>query len=108
MRLRIFACRHLSFRSKCKIYWGISQPHYLSEKYLHHLLIRSESISSSWSEGKQVTPKRLAIVEALQQRPQKALDVVANVRATEAGILSRVKGPPREVIVLGWLMDTSP
>jgi hypothetical protein len=29
--------------------------------YLNHLLIRSESISSSWIEGNRVTPKRLAI-----------------------------------------------
>ena len=29
--------------------------------YLNHLLIRSESISSSWIEGNRVTPKRLAL-----------------------------------------------
>jgi len=53
---------------------------------LNHLLIRSESISSSWIEGNRVTPKRLAIAELLHQGPRQALDVVANVRATEAAI----------------------
>lgn len=55
-------------------------------RYLNHLLIRSEAISSSWIEGNRVTPKRLAIAEAIQQGPQVALDVVANVRATEQAI----------------------
>ncbi|MGB2951461.1 MAG: Fic family protein [Rhodococcus sp. (in: high G+C Gram-positive bacteria)] len=55
-------------------------------RYLNHLLIRSESISSSWIEGNRVTPKRLAIAELLNQGPRQALDVVANVRATEAAI----------------------
>lgn len=55
-------------------------------QYLNHLLIRSESISSSWIEGNRVTPKRLAIAELLHHGPQQALDVVANVRATEAAI----------------------
>jgi Fic family protein len=64
--------------------------------YLNHLLIRSESISSSWIEGNRVTPKKLAIAELLQgtsrgQSPagpaaRVALDVVANVRATEEAI----------------------
>lgn len=54
--------------------------------YLSHLLIRSESISSSWIEGNRVTPKKLAIAEALKQGTQAALDVVANVRATEHAI----------------------
>jgi Fic family protein len=54
--------------------------------YLNHLLIRSESISSSWIEGNRVTPKRLAIAELLRQGPRVALDVVANVRATEDAI----------------------
>ncbi|MEU1970935.1 Fic family protein [Microbacterium sp. NPDC019599] len=54
--------------------------------YLNHLLIRSESISSSWIEGNRVTPKRLAIAEALQYGPRVALDVIGNVRATEAAI----------------------
>lgn len=57
-----------------------------SGRYLNHLLIRSESISSSWIEGNRITPKRLAIAELLQQGPRSALDVVANVRATEAAI----------------------
>ena len=55
-------------------------------RYLNHLLIRSESISSSWIEGNRVTPKRLAIAELLHEGPRQALDVVANVRATEAAI----------------------
>lgn len=54
--------------------------------YLNHLLIRSESISSSWIEGNRVTPKRLAIAELLESGPRQALDVVGNVRATEAAI----------------------
>lgn len=54
--------------------------------YLNHLLIRSESISSSWIEGNRVTPKRLAIAELLHHGPRQALDVVANVRATEEAI----------------------
>ena len=54
--------------------------------YLNHLLTRSESISSSWIEGNRITPKRLAIAELLHHGPRPALDVVANVRATEAAI----------------------
>ncbi|WP_010203085.1 Fic family protein [Salinibacterium sp. PAMC 21357] len=56
--------------------------------YLNHLLIRSESISSSWIEGNRVTPKKLAIAELLQHGTRVALDVVANVRATEEAIAS--------------------
>lgn len=55
-------------------------------RYLNHLLIRSESISSSWIEGNRVTPKKLAIAELLQDGTRVALDVVANVRATEDAI----------------------
>lgn len=55
-------------------------------RYLNHLLIRSESISSSWIEGNRVTPKRLAVAELLHQGNRAALDVVANVRATEDAI----------------------
>ncbi|TFD01324.1 Fic family protein [Cryobacterium sinapicolor] len=62
--------------------------------YLNHLLIRSESISSSWIEGNSISPKKLAIAELLDGRPgspggastRVALDVVANVRATEEAI----------------------
>ena len=54
--------------------------------YLNHLLIRSESISSSWIEGNRVTPKKLAIAELLQHGSRVALDVIANVRATETAI----------------------
>ncbi|QTX04755.1 Fic family protein [Agromyces archimandritae] len=62
--------------------------------YLNHLLIRSESISSSWIEGNRITPKRLAIAEVLRQGSRQALDVVANVRATEeaiAGLADRAR-----------------
>ncbi|CAO1650199.1 Fic family protein [Salinibacterium sp. NYA9b] len=55
-------------------------------RYLNHLLIRSESISSSWIEGNRVTPKKLAIAEVLHQGKSVALDVIANVRATEESI----------------------
>lgn len=55
-------------------------------RYLNQILIRSESISSSWIEGNRVTPKRLAIAELLHEGPRQALDVVANVRATEVAI----------------------
>jgi Fic family protein len=66
--------------------------------YLHHLLIRSESISSSWIEGNRVTPKRLAIAEALRQGSRVALDVIANVRATEEAIAALADpGRPIEV-----------
>ena len=54
--------------------------------YLNHLLIRSESISSSWIEGNRISPKRLAIAEALRRGSRVALDVIGNVRATEAAI----------------------
>ncbi len=49
-------------------------------------VIRSESISSSWIEGNRISPKRLAIAEILHEGSRVALDVVANVRATEAAI----------------------
>ena len=55
-------------------------------RYLNHLLIRSESISSSWIEGNRLSPKKLAIAELLHQGDRVALDVIANVRATEAAI----------------------
>lgn len=54
--------------------------------YLNHLLIRSESISSSWIEGNSISPKKLAIAELLQRGTRAAIDVVANVRATEEAI----------------------
>jgi Fic family protein len=54
--------------------------------YLNHLLIRSESISSSWIEGNRVSPKGLAIAELLHHGSRQALDVLANVRATEQAI----------------------
>ncbi|SFR98648.1 Fic family protein [Agrococcus baldri] len=55
-------------------------------RYLNHLLVRSESISSSWIEGNRIAPKKLAIAEALHQGNRVALEVVANVRATEQAI----------------------
>jgi len=55
-------------------------------RYLNHLLIRSESISSSWIEGNRISPKRLVIAEILHEGSRVALDVVANVRATETAI----------------------
>ncbi len=54
--------------------------------YLNHLLIRSESISSSWIEGNRVAPKQLAIAELLHSGPAVALEVAANVRATEDAV----------------------
>ena len=54
--------------------------------FLAHLLVRSESISSSWIEGNRVTPKKLAIAESLNQGTKTARDVIANVTATEAAI----------------------
>ena len=55
-------------------------------RYLNHLLILSESISSSWIEGNRLSPKKLAIAELLQHGDRVALDVIANVRATEHAI----------------------
>lgn len=57
-----------------------------SGQYLNHLLIRSESISSSWIEGNRITPKKLAIAELLQRGTRAALDVIGNVQATEVAI----------------------
>jgi Fic family protein len=69
-----------------------------ASRYLSHLLIRSESISSSWIEGNRVTPKRLAIAELLETGPRVALDVIANVRATEAAI-AQLSDTTRDVTV---------
>ena len=52
----------------------------------NNLLIRSESISSSWIEGNRITAKKLAIAEALKSGSKVALDVLANVRATEKAL----------------------
>ena len=67
-------------------------------RYLNHLLIRSESISSSWIEGNRVAPKRLAIAELLHAGPSVALAVVANVRATEDAV-AELSDPARPVAV---------
>src|SRR6218665_2288331 len=55
-------------------------------RHLNHLLIRSESISSSWIEGNRISPKRLAIAELLHEGPQQALDVGGDGRAAEGAI----------------------
>ncbi|WP_328391869.1 hypothetical protein [Nocardia sp. NBC_00416] len=52
--------------------------------YLNHLLIRSESISSSWIEGNRITPEELAIAETLESGTRTALDVVATERAIDS------------------------
>lgn len=57
-----------------------------SGRFLNHLLIRWESISSSWIEGNRTTPKRLAIAELLNEGSRVPLDVVGNVHATEEAI----------------------
>lgn len=67
-------------------------------QYLNHLLIRSESISSSWIEGNRITPKKLAIAELLHHGSRAALDVVGNVKATEAAI-NQLSDPSRRVSV---------
>lgn len=70
----------------------------LGTHYLNHLLIRSESISSSWIEGNRLSPKKLAIAERLQHGNRVALDVIANVRATEAAI-NELADPNRTITV---------
>jgi len=65
----------------------------LGSRYLQYLLIRSESISSSWIEGNRVTPKRLAIAEFLNHGPSVALAVVATVHATEDAIANLAERP---------------
>ena len=73
-------------------------------RYLQHLLIRSESISSSWIEGNLVTPKRLAIAEFLNHGSTTLLAVVATVHATEAAI-ENLAEPSRPITVddIVWL-----
>ena len=66
--------------------------------YLNHLLIRSESISSSWIEGNRLSPKKLAIAERLKYGDRVALDVIANVRATENAI-GEIADPFRPISV---------
>lgn len=67
-----------------------------ADRYLNHLLIRSESISSSWIEGNRLSPKKLAIAELLEQGDRIALDVIGNVRATEDAI-SELSDPNRPI-----------
>ncbi|WP_152345896.1 Fic family protein [Brevibacterium sp. CFH 10365] len=66
--------------------------------YLNHLLIRSESISSSWIEGNRLSPKKLAIAEHLRHGNRVALDVIANVRATEKSV-DEISDPDRPLTV---------
>ncbi|MGV1004561.1 MAG: hypothetical protein ACOYEV_07285 [Candidatus Nanopelagicales bacterium] len=71
--------------------------------YLSHLLIRSESISSSWIEGNRVAPKRLAMAELLHAGPDVAPAVVANVRATEDAVAAL--SDPTRPITAGDIVD---
>ena len=48
--------------------WPAPTSDRVPRAYLNHLLIRSESISSSWIEGNRISPKRLAIAEAAARR----------------------------------------
>jgi Fic family protein len=57
-----------------------------SGPFFNNLLIRSESISSSWIEGNRISVKKLAIAEALKSGSQVAIAVLANVRATEKAL----------------------
>lgn len=66
--------------------------------YLNHLLIRSESISSSWIEGNRLSPKKLATAERLNYGDRVALDVIANVRATENAV-DEIADPFRPISV---------
>lgn len=66
--------------------------------FLHHLLVRSESISSSYIEGINVTPKRLALAEVLGRGGSAARAVLGNVRATESAVTTM--GDPAHVITI--------
>lgn len=57
-----------------------------SGSFFNNLLIRSESISSSWIEGNRISAKKLAIAEALKSGSKVAIEVLANVRATEQAL----------------------
>ncbi|MHA3722680.1 Fic family protein [Leucobacter sp. HY1910] len=54
--------------------------------YLNHLLLRSESISSSYIEGHVISARRLALADALGRGKPNALAVIHNLRATEYAI----------------------
>lgn len=62
-----------------------------TSKFLNYLLIRSESISSSWIEGNRISAKKLAIAELLSSGSAVARDVISNVRATEQALDSLSK-----------------
>lgn len=54
--------------------------------FLNHLLLRSESIASSHIEGHSISPKRLAVADALGRGKGDALAVIRNLRAMEYAI----------------------
>lgn len=54
--------------------------------FLNHLLMRSESISSSYIEGHVISPKKLALADALGQGKPNAQAVIQNLRAMEYAI----------------------
>ncbi|MFD2674236.1 hypothetical protein [Gulosibacter bifidus] len=65
-------------------------------RFLQHLLVRSERFSSPWIEGNRVTPKKLTLAERIGGGTKTALDVIANVRATEQAI-NELADPERTV-----------
>lgn len=69
--------------------------------FLHHLLVRSESISSSHIEGISVSPKKLALAEVLGRGDAAAVAVLGNVRATESAVTAM--GDPDHTITVGDL-----
>ena len=54
--------------------------------FLNHLLLRSESISSSLIEGHVISPKRLALADMLGHAKPNAQAVIQNLRAMEYAI----------------------
>lgn len=66
--------------------------------YLNHLLLRSESISSSFIEGHVISPKRLALADVLGRGKPNAVAVIQNLRATEYAI---------DVIAQKWNFDAN-
>lgn len=79
----------------------------VSSQYFASLLVRSESISSSFIEGYQVTPKALAIADATGHGSLSAKAVLGNVRATTDAIGS-LSDPGHTITVadLEWLQQT--
>lgn len=66
--------------------------------FLNRLLIRSESIASSYIEGQVVSPKRLAVADAIGRGDRTALTVMGNVRATEQAVQD-LSAPERQVTI---------